>query len=97
MPHYAALLVAAKVTAKVHHYTVIDLVRAVSAIIFMVLSRLSFGQTSAPASPGSKAAFMSQQAVGLHVIRPPDRKIDVMLSWLPILRSIIQVDEATEE
>jgi hypothetical protein len=26
MPHYAALLVAAKVTAKVHHYTVIDLV-----------------------------------------------------------------------
>src|SRR5437667_7058203 len=25
MPHYAALLVAAKVTAKVHHYTVIDL------------------------------------------------------------------------
>jgi hypothetical protein len=26
MPHYAALLVAAKVTAKVHRYTVIDLV-----------------------------------------------------------------------
>src|SRR5712672_900285 len=26
MPHYAALLVAGKVTAKVHHYTVIDLV-----------------------------------------------------------------------
>jgi hypothetical protein len=25
MPHYAPLLVAAKVTAKVHHYTVIDL------------------------------------------------------------------------
>jgi hypothetical protein len=25
MPHYAALLVAGKVTAKVHHYTVIDL------------------------------------------------------------------------
>jgi hypothetical protein len=25
MPHYAALLVAAKVTAKVHHYTVINL------------------------------------------------------------------------
>jgi hypothetical protein len=40
---------------------------------------------------------MSQQAVGLHVIRPPDRKIDVMLSWLPILRSIIQVNEATED
>jgi len=39
-------------------------------------------QTSAPASPGSKAAFMSQQALGLHVILPPDRKIDVMLSWL---------------
>src|SRR5260370_17109597 len=27
MPHYAALLVATKVTAKVHHYTVIDLGR----------------------------------------------------------------------
>jgi hypothetical protein len=26
MPHYAALLVAGKVTAKVHNYTVIDLV-----------------------------------------------------------------------
>jgi len=25
MPHYAALLVAGKVTAKIHHYTVIDL------------------------------------------------------------------------
>jgi transposase len=42
MPHYAALLVAAKVTAKVHHYTVIDLV-ALSAA-GKVLLRKKFTQ-----------------------------------------------------